>query len=246
MGKVFIIARKDMKDAFQNKTTFLFVILLCILAAPYFGSFSSTIYRLLRQGVSQTELQLASQSFLDSAIYILPLVLTMLICGVFSAYSIIMDKSKRTLESLLATPVSLRQIWLGKSLAVTLPSVIIAILVSLLTILAMNLAIVKPLFGSFIVPSPISFVIGLVIVPVIVFLVVSLVTFLQLIWANPRIANFIFTVVFFGVYFTTITGATSSWNLTLIFIIVVILLAALTVFIARFLTKDRVVLSSKG
>ena len=63
----------------------------------------------------------------------------MLICGVFSAYAIIMDKAKRTLESLLATPVSLRQIWLGKSLAVALPSVAIALLVSLLALLAMNM-----------------------------------------------------------------------------------------------------------
>jgi ABC-2 type transport system permease protein len=157
-----------------------------------------------------------------------------------------MDKVKRTLESLLATPLSLRQIWLGKSLAVTLPGTSIALLVSLLALLAMNLMLIVPNAGSFIMPNIISLVTGLIIMPVMAFFVVSLVGFLQLIMTNPRIANFVFIGIFLGIYLSTLTELAASWNFTFIYLIATIILIGLTHFIARFLTKERVILSSKG
>lgn len=246
MGKAFIIAKKDVKEAFRSKTTYLYVIFLCLLSVPYFDGFNSVIKDLLKQGVTATELRLASQSFLSGVAYTLPFVLTMLICSVFAAYAITMDKAKRTLESLLATPLSLRQIWLGKSLAVALPGVTIALLVSLLALLAMNLVIVVPTVGSFIMPSVLSLVTGLVIVPVVAFFVVSLVSFLQLIMTNPRIANFAFIGIFIGIYLAIITEWAASWDFSFIYLMAIVFLVVVTLFLARFLTKERIVLSSKG
>jgi len=246
MGKAFIIAKKDVKEAFRSKTTYLYVIFLCLLSLPYFDGFNSVIKDLLKQEISAAELRLAIQSFLSGVAYTLPLVLTMLICSVFAAYAITMDKAKRTLESLLATPLSLRQIWLGKSLAVALPGVTIALVVSLLAFLVMNLVIVVPTVGSFIMPSVLSLVTGLVIVPAVAFLVVSLVSFLQLIMTNPTIAIFAFMGIFIGIYLAIITEWAASWDFSFIYLMAIVFLVAVTLFLARFLTKERIILSSKG
>jgi ABC-type Na+ efflux pump permease subunit len=246
MGKTLIIAKKDVKEAFRSKTTYFYVILLCLLSLPYFGGVNSVINNLLEQGIASRELDLAIQALMDGVFATLPLVLTMLICSVFSAYSITMDKAKRTLESLLATPLSLSQVWIGKSLAITLPGVGIALLISLLAVLAMNLAIIVPAVGSFTIPNAISLVTGLIIVPVMTFFVVCIVSFLQLVMTNPRIANFVFIGIFFGVYFSTITELTASFDFSLIYLIATVILAAITLLLSRFLTRERVILSSKG
>jgi len=246
MGKVFIIAKKDVKEAFRSRTTYFYVLFLCFLSVGYFGSFSSTISGLAEQGATLSQIQLAGKSVMDGTVTTLPLVLTMLMCSILTAYSVAIDKAKRTMESLLATPLSLRQVWLGKSLAVALPGVAIAILVSLLVFLTMNLAIAVPNVGSFIIPSVLSLVTGLVIIPAMAFVVVSLVSFLQLIMSNQRLANLAFIGIFFAVYFFSVTRLGSSWDFSLIYSIATVFLATITLFLTRFLTKERVILSSKG
>ncbi len=246
MGKVFIIARKDMKEAFRSKSTYVYVIFLCLFTLPYYGILRETLGNLSRQGVSLVELRLTSQSLLNITMSTLPMVLTMLFCSIFSVYSILLDKTKRTLESLLATPLSLRQIWLGKSLAVALPSVIIALLVSFLALLFLNLVIIVPDLGSFIVPRILSLVTGLVIIPVMTFFVAFITNFLQLIMANPRIANLVFPVIFMGLFIDTLIRLSKPWDYSFIYLLVTLFLVAISLLLSRFLTKDRVILSSKG
>ena len=52
MGKVFIIAKKDIKEAFRSRTTYFYVLFLCFLSVQYFASFSSTISSLTEQGAT--------------------------------------------------------------------------------------------------------------------------------------------------------------------------------------------------
>ena len=192
MGKVFIIARKDIKEAFHSKSTYVYIIFLCLFTLPYYGIHKDGLGNLSRQGATTVELRLYSQAVLNITMATLPMVLAMLFCSIFSVYSILMDKTKRTLESMLASPVSLRQLWIGKGLAVALPSVIIALLVSFLAVLVLNQVVVFPVLRSFIVPGILSLVNGLVVIPLMAFFVVSIVNFLQLTMVNPRIANLIF------------------------------------------------------
>jgi ABC-2 type transport system permease protein len=244
--KAFIIARKDMKEALRSRSTYFYILFLFLLSFPYFDGSRTVIRRLTEQGLGPAELQAASQSFLTTVVYTLPLVLIMLFCSFLSAYAVIMDKAKRTLESLLATPASLRQIWLGKSLAVALPSIVITLLVLLIAVIVVNQVFVVPTLGVFLVPSALSLVAALIIIPVMTFFVVCIVSFLQLIMTNPRIANFAFIAVFLVIYLTTITELSASWDFSLIYLIVTILLAAVTFVLGRFLSKEKVVLSSKG
>lgn len=230
----------------RSRTTYLYLVLAAFLSFPFFDGARTVISRLQQQSLAPDQLRLAIQGFMNVIFEALPLVLGMLICSVFATYAVTIDKNKRTLESLLATPLSLRQVWLGKSLAVALPSVIMALVVSLVVVLVVNVRLVAPVAGSYVMPSVLSWVAGLVIVPLLVFVVVCLVTLLQLIIANPRIATFVFTGIFLAVYMGTITEATASWNFAFIFLVIAVFFAALVLFLARFLTKERVVLSSKG
>ncbi len=246
MGKIFIIARKDIKEAFHSKSTYVYIIFLCLFTSPYYGILKEGLGNLSRQGATTVELQLYSQALLNITMATLPMVLAMLFCSIFSLYSILMDKTKRTLESMLATPVSLRQIWIGKSMAVALPSVIIALLVSFLALLVLNQTVVIPAVGRLIVPGILSLVNGLVVIPVMAFFVVSIVNFLQLTMVNPRTANLVFPVIFMGLFIGTITRLSKPWDYTLIYLLVTLFLVIITLVLSRFLTKDRVILSSKG
>ena len=70
-----------------------------------------------------------SRSYLNSLAYILPMMYSIFVCSIFANYSVSSIKLN-ILSILMATPISIRQIWIGKSLAVTIPSVGIGIVVS--------------------------------------------------------------------------------------------------------------------
>jgi len=248
MDKIWIIAKKDIKEAFQSKLTYLYIAILCLLTWPYFMVVKNSLDSLIRQGASSTELRHAAQPLVNIATYTLPLTLAMLICTFFANTSIVMDKAKRTLESLLATPLSLRQIWLGKSLAVALPSLLISLSVSFIAIIVLNVVVISPKVDTFIVPGTLSIVTSLIITPLVTFFVVAIVSFLQLTTANPRIANLAFTVIFVGIYIylQTISKPTVTWYFALIYLSAMLVLVGIMALLDRILTKEKVVLSSKG
>lgn len=245
MSVVLTIAGKDIKEAFRNKTTLIYVAFMFLIAFPYFDGLRSTLNNLATSDPT-TSAASASRTFLSLATTTLPLTLSMLFCTYLSAYAIVLEKAKRTLESLLATPASLRQVWFGKSLAVALPGIVITLSVLIVAIVAINLAVVIPQTGSFILPAAIPAAIGFVLVPLVTFEIVGIVSLLQLIVSNPRVANFAFVAVFFGFYFLTVTGTVASWDFRLIYLVALVVLTMVNYLMSRILTKERVVLSSKA
>lgn len=246
MKQVFIIARKDIAEAFRSRSTYFYVLVLLFLAYPYFLGSRTVIDQLIKSEAGQAAVRVAGQALLDTSAYTLPLVLSMLTCNLFSQYAIVLDKAKRTLESLMATPLSLRQIWLGKSLAVTLPSIALALLISIANLIAVDLAVTRPAIGTLLAPGPASLVTGLILVPLMTFFTVAVVSYLQLTMTNPRIASFAFIVIFIGIYTSTVTELNASLNFSLIYFGVTIVLAGIALLVSRFLTTERVILSSKG
>jgi ABC-2 type transport system permease protein len=242
MKSAFIIAKKDINEIIHTRYFYLYIVLCILLTIPYFSGIKSIV-----GGLAPEELRSSSRSLLSGVFSVLPLTLMVILSSVFSAYAIVMEKAKRSLESLLATPLSLKQIWLGKSLAIALPGIVIGLVISLLALLAINWLIIVPKISGFIMPNVSSLIASLVIMPIMAFLLVLIVSFLQLIMANPRIANFAFIAIFLGLYITTVNGSISgSWNFLFIYLIAVAALAALSFCLSRLLAKERVVLSSKG
>jgi ABC-2 type transport system permease protein len=197
---------------------------------------------LIKQGATAATLAEAAQTTMNGIFYSLPLIIMMLICSVLASYAVVLDKTKRNIESLLATPLSLREVWIAKTLAVTIPSAVIGIVMSIIMV---NMIAFVPNVG-FIIPSPISLVTGIILVPVVTFFVVGIVTCLQLIMTNPRLASLVFSVLFLAVFFsTTISQAALKLDFSLIYLIVIVVLLGINAYLARFLSKERIVLSSK-
>jgi ABC-type Na+ efflux pump permease subunit len=248
MDKIWIIARKDIKEAFRSRSTYIFILIMLVLTVSYFSSYNALINNLHRQNADQQAIIGASQVFLNNIIYVIPMIYSIFVCTIFANYSVILDKAKRNIESLMATPVNLNQIWIGKSLAVTLPSIIIGIGVAVVMYVVMNVAFVIPRTGQFIIPDPLAIMSTFIIVPILVFAIVMIVINVQLVISNPRIANFVFTGIFlillFGV--NALGGLGIEVSFGLIYIGAIVICAAISWILSRSLTREKVILSSKG
>jgi ABC-type transport system involved in multi-copper enzyme maturation permease subunit len=244
MNKLWVIALKDVGEAFRSRSIYIFVAIMLILTFSYVSSYNAHVNSL----TNQQAINNFSRSFLNSLAYLLPLMYSIIICSIFANYSVILDKAKRNIESLMATPVSIQQIWLGKSLAVTLPSVAVGVSVSILIYAVFNIGFVIPKTGSFVFPDTLAFVSALIVVPILIFSIVAVVTHVQLIISNPRIANFVFTGIFillvFGINALGGLGVSISF-FPLICLGVIVICAVASFILSRSLTKERVLLSSK-
>jgi ABC-2 type transport system permease protein len=248
MDRFRAIAGKDIREALRSRSTYLYIALLFFLTFTYFSNFTAVMNRAIEANSSQGVIIQVSRLFLNSVASTLVMMYSVLMCTIFAAYSVIVDKAKRNLESLMATPISLKQIWMAKTLGVTVPSVAIALGVTLVGYLVMNFMLVIPYTHSFIVPDLWVILTDLVLVPILIFFVVALVLYLQLIVSNPRVANLIFTgvflLLFFGVNIITEMGLEVDYSL--IYLGLIILCSGLTYIFSLSLTKERIILSNKG
>lgn len=248
MKKPWIIARKDIREALHSRSTYIYVAIMIGLSFTYLSSYNSVMESLKSSHAASQSIYEASRAFLNSITYALPLMYSILICTIFAAYSVIVDKAKRNLESLMVTPLSLRQIWAGKALAVTLPSVIIGLAVSILGYVIINFTSVVPQTGQFIFPEPLAILTAFIIVPLLVLAVVFIVIYMQLIISNPRVANLAFTAIFLILFFgaNILTSLGININFSFIYLAVAALCGAASYLFSRSLTKERVLMSSKG
>jgi hypothetical protein len=248
MNRFKVIAGKDIREAISSRSTYLYIALLLFLTFTYFSNFTGVINRAIESNSSQDEIIQVSRIFLNSIASTLPMMYSVLMCTIFAAYSVIVDKAKHNLDSLMVMPISLKQIWMAKTLGVTIPSVLIALGVSVVGYLVMNFILVIPYTRSFIAPDWSIILTDLVIVPVLIFFIVALVIYFQLVISNPRVANLVFTgiflLLFFGANIITQFGLKINYNL--IYLGLIVLCCGLTYIFSLFLTKEKVILSSKG
>jgi ABC-2 type transport system permease protein len=244
MNKLWVIARKDIGEAFRSRSTYIFIIVMMALTLSYGSSYSAGVQSL----ATQTLMNDFSRSFISGLAFVLPLMYSIFVCSIFANYSVVVDKAKRNIESLMAAPVSIEQIWLGKSLAVAMPSFAVGFSVSVLAYLVINFAFVMPHTHFSIFPDPLAIISAVFIIPLLIFAIVSIVIDIQLVIANPRIANLVFTGMFvlilFGVNLLGGLGvSTSAFPLAYLGMIAVCAIASYI--LSRSLTKEKVLLSSK-
>lgn len=138
MQKIWQIARKEWAEVFKNKVVFFAVVFMPLL-------FTAIPLILLRTMGADPELssslegatdipatflaqcgQLSGadcvQYFLLSQFLVLFLVMPIIIPGTIASYSIVGEKATRTLEPLLATPISTMQLLVGKGMAAVAPA----------------------------------------------------------------------------------------------------------------------------
>ncbi len=136
MDKILVILNKEWLEIRQQRTLLLTILLLPLLFTvisvgtfitigilPHIGS-SSTLNTLSMPtlaGLSSIEIAQAVVGLQMSLLYVLlPIVIT----SVIASYSIVGEKTSRTLEPLLATPIRTWELLLGKSLSALLPAIV--------------------------------------------------------------------------------------------------------------------------
>jgi ABC-2 type transport system permease protein len=188
--------------------------------------------------------------FIGLAANYVPLIFLFICMATWATDPIAKEKAKGPIESLLATPLTARAVWIGKSLAIFLPAYIMGLAATLIVILAMNLAAILPTTGHFVLPLPTAFT-SFLFLPLFMLALILLGIVFSLI-TNPVIGQTI--IIFVGVVLMQVVGQVggrilwllSSWQYALYNLAGAALIGIIAFYLSRTLTKERIILSSKG
>jgi ABC-type Na+ efflux pump permease subunit len=168
--------------------------------------------------------------------------------AVFAVNPLIREKYRGSIESLLATPLKPKSIWLGKSLAAFLPGLVMGEAFAAIALVAINYIYILPQSGFQIsLPLAIS---SFLLAPIMVFGFSLLVTLVGL-TGSPTTANAI--VIAYMVIIGVATGVigpnnipgTSSWLFTLVNLGIAAMIGIVIAFLYPRLTKEGIVLSRR-
>ena len=221
---------KEIRGIISNKST--------IVMGLAFALFFSIIYSI---GIGRGENAAAAIS-LDSSLFYLPAAIGAFIAYVSVSQVFFREKMDKVIETLMCTPIRLRQIWLGKVVGVTAPAYSTSLLAAFLLIVISNL-----LSDPLLMPGVAALVQVLLVVPTFIAAFAGLVGFGQLLlgMCENRILHFlIFVPVFAALYgsgYAVMGGSAISWTHVGILFAISLVLLALTLYLARHLSKERIV-----
>ncbi len=224
MNKIFIIARKELRELLANRT----ILVMSILFPVVFGISGGAVGR---QGTTS----------LDSSIFFLSITVSVFMAYSSTAQIFLVEKSIGVIETLMCTPGTLRQIWLGKTLAATVPSYISGVLAAVLVVASQSITT-----GALKLPGAIVTGHVLIVVPALVMPFIGLVGFGQLLLGmrENRLLNLIlFIPVFAALYASgySLGGRlTISWVYPAALLVASIALMCVTFLLSRLLSKERI------
>ena len=182
--------------------------------------------------------------------YFLPFLILIAFIWAFASLPIVKEKIKGNIECLLATPLSPGALWMGKSLAIFLPGYGISIISTLIVLLAVNLITIGPATGFFVLPVP-ALLTGLIVNPLLFFGLLAFILLFSLA-SNPEIAIAPSFVVGFGLMMGLPLGIATgvvniaAWAFALWYLVGAVVVWGVVGYLSRLLSKEKIVLSSKG
>ncbi|MDD5287769.1 MAG: ABC transporter permease subunit [Dehalococcoidales bacterium] len=181
-------------------------------------------------------LTLFTTSFLCMGVY----------ANVFAFQSLTREKSRGNIQALLATPLTPGDIWIGKSLAVFLPGLVFAEVMTFAVLLVINFVFLTPYIGF--AATPYMVISNFIAVPLI-YLALNLLVHIVGLTAKPAIGNVIFQI-FLPVMTTLMINLAvrdvpnaSSWLFTVILLGVAVVIGVIVFMIRSKLTVERIMLS---
>ncbi len=166
--------------------------------------------------------------------------------NVFASQSMTREKSRGNLTALLATPLKVNHIWIGKSLAVFLPGLVMGWVLGLMALVAVNYIYFIPRVGFLI--NPWIAVSSFIAVPLI-YLGLSLMVHLIGLTGKPATGNVI-VQVFLPVFSSLMINLgvrsvldAASWPFTLANLGLAVVIGVIAVLLRPRLTRERIVLS---
>jgi len=161
--------------------------------------------------------------------------------------SMIREKARGNIQSLMVTNLSIREIWIGKSLAIFIPGLIIGELLTIIALVATNYFYFVPVTGFLF--NPWVAATSLIVFPII-YLAVGLLVYLVGLTGKPVNANII-SQVFLPVYVNLVVQLMihadlmdyTSWPFMLANTGVAVIIAVIVIILQQKLTSEKVALS---
>jgi len=166
----------------------------------------------------------------------------------FTAKPLIIEKSGKTLEALMATSLTAKQIWIARSLAVFIPGFVISEVVSLISFLIINVFFIGPKIGFLI--SPWMVFNGFFVLQLMYF-ALNLLVHIVALTGNPISGNAIAQTTFpvigslminLGVRYI---WSTNSWIFALMNLICFVAIIFLVFIFQPLVTKENITISNK-
>ncbi len=230
MHKILVVARKETRELMRTKST-----MLVGLGFAFF-------YSLLNSLAVIKGKDSASAISLDGSVFYLSAMVGMFIAYMSTGQVFLREKTDRVIETLMCAPVNLRQIWLGKVLGVTAVAYSLSFFTALVIMVVANI-----LLKSIVLPgAPILFHV-LLVIPTSIAAFAGLLGFVQLRLGlrESRILNFvIFAPLFAGLYGVGRMVGSSfaiSWIQVGILFAISVFLLAVTAYLTKRLSKERIV-----
>ena len=225
MNITMLVARKEMKDILKNKG----LLFGSVWMGSSFGiAFSSQAYSL------------------DNSIFSMALLAGVLVGYMFSGQVFLREKRGGIIETLLCTPLSLKSIWVGKVVGTTIP----AYLISLLTV-ALITVVSNIVLHSFLLPSVVLLIHIFGVVPVFITSAISLMGLCQFLLGmrENKIIGYLVMLGLLPFIFPNIIGGLIRGNTSfvvsqvevVVVLIASVLLLALTTYLSRYLSKEKIV-----
>ena len=217
MNMAMVVAQKEIKEIVKNRGL--------LFGSVWFGCSFGIIF--------------SSQALsLDNSVFSVALLAGVLVGYMFSGRVFLREKRERIIETLLCTPLSLKSIWFGKVVGVTIPAYLVSLLTVALITIVSNITLHSLLF-----PSAAILIHALVVVPVFITSVISLMGFCQF-WFGMRENRIIGYLVMLGVLpviFPYNMSLAVSWVEVVVLLVVSVLLLAITTYLSRYLSKEKIV-----
>jgi ABC-2 type transport system permease protein len=230
MNDILVIARKEIRQIARSKnvliSAILFVVVFGFVSAPAFGADQSG----------------NAGNSIDQLGFYLVLTLGIFIGYIFTGQAFFREKQEHVIETLLCTPLSLRRIWIGKVLGITVPAYMLTLFAAVLII-----GVASAANGAIILPGFLIFLHIFLIVPLFIASAAGLIGFSQLLLGirENQILNFgiIFALILLITFTREVLGASFviSWQVLVSLFFLAVLLLLATGYLTRFLDKERIV-----
>ncbi|WP_158542984.1 ABC transporter permease subunit [Phytoactinopolyspora halophila] len=242
--RVRVVLQRDLRD-YRSWSSFKIAVLLfaVITVVATVGTFS-----FVRGGADAAagDDDVARQA-LGIVLFLLAMLPVMVGIPLFSTESLTREKSSGTMASLLATPLTPREICLGKSSAIFLPLLGVTVLAPIVAGVAINLFAIQPVLGEFFFPPSLILTV-VVVVPLFFFGLANLTIELSMAGSAELAVAPSYLVglaLLVGVPISTVLGVAdpASWSFLLVGLLATAVMWLVVWVASRWLSEERIVLS---
>ena len=188
MKGMTVVLQNDMKDIVRSRQFLIIGIIVGLIAVGVTVGVAIALRMWLRSGIAWEEARPLLELFVGLAVNFVPLVVLFTCMATWATDPVAKEKAKGPIESLLATPLTGKGVWMGKSLAIFMPAYAMALVATLLVLLVMNFAAILPITHHFVVTPP-QVLSGFLLLPLLMLAVMSVGVLFSLI-TNPAAAAY--------------------------------------------------------